>query len=239
MRREMPEPPDGGRRRGPTLRQLEWRGETIHYLNVIGEDEFPFAPAWCLSKERLIVALFPQTIKGILAEDESGSDDSLADSDAVRDALSGGDESFSLVYHDPQTLLRIFYPAAQMLAQIGLSEMQREGLDLDIGVLPSARAFDKYLRPGVSTVGRSSRGFVFTRRQTLPVGGGLTTIAPLWTGVAARLTMQNRSVAVSRVAAVQDMNTFKQVALAMHNYHATTSRFPSAVKTTRRSRLAS
>ena len=61
--------------------------------------------------------------------------------------------SRSLAYQDSQDLFRTAYPYLQILAQMGFSELQREGLDVDISMSPSARDISKHLGGDVTTSG--------------------------------------------------------------------------------------
>ena len=52
--------------RGPRIEKVAFAANTIYVLDV-RERDFPLAPAWCVTDQHLIVALFPEAIKAFLS----------------------------------------------------------------------------------------------------------------------------------------------------------------------------
>lgn len=190
------------RRRGASIQDTTYRDQKIYYLNVYGE-EFPFAPAWCLTEERLIVGLFPQSVKSYLAgqsDSQSGAAsstrrrryESLADVPAVRRLLDADTSPTALVYVDSQKIFRSVYPLLQMGAQMACSELQSEGLDVQVDLLPSASAIAPHLRPTTAVVLRTDYGIQFEQRQTLPLLGAAGGVGPMLFGVADTIRHERR-----------------------------------------------
>jgi hypothetical protein len=216
-RHNLPDPPE--RRRAVTIRDIEVAGQKVYYLNSIGE-EMPFAPAWCLTDDALVVGLFPQAVRTYLTAEVK---ETLADVPAVADALAASESPYALTYVDSKAMVNTLYPLVQIGAQFLCSEIQREGVRIDISLLPSAETITKHLQPGVSVATKTADGFRMTSHQTLPVGSAVGTI-PLTMGFMMPAVGSARAAARS----AQDMNNLKQIALAMHNYHATFNAFPAA-----------
>jgi hypothetical protein len=139
----------------------------------------PLAPSWCLTDKQLIVALYPQSIKALLAR--TTAEGSLADVPAVAAALKEG--PVALGYQDTPALFRTFYPFLQALAPMAAHELNRAGMRVDASLLPSARAIYPHLRPSVQVLVRRDNGIVSISRQTVPVAGGLA-LAPVVAGLA-------------------------------------------------------
>ncbi|HAK96478.1 MAG TPA: hypothetical protein DCM87_16185 [Planctomycetes bacterium] len=168
MRREMGEPRGTGDRRprrGLFLESTTCRGVAIQYLNSIGE-EFPVAPAWCLTDTHFSISLFPQMLKTALARG-AAVESSLARQTALKDR--GG--ALALTYADTPSIFRMLYPLAHPLAQILCGKLQREGIDVTIASLPTAAGILPHLGPEVSTVARTDQGVLMITRGTVPSAG--------------------------------------------------------------------
>jgi len=209
------------RRREVRVQDFEHLGQTVHFLNFIGE-ESPVAPAWCLTGERLIVGLYPQAVKGYLRYLQSPQRESLADHPAVQEAFAGGAPPVAISFVDTRQVFREIYPWLQIGLQFGATQWQREGLDLDISHFPAARTIEQHLVPSVTSCGWTSDGFVVTSKQTLPAN--VLSAAPLAAG------FMLPAVGSARGAArrAEDMNTLRQLGLALHNYEIVHKHLPAA-----------
>lgn len=157
----------GGRRRprGVFLESFTFAGTKVHYLNAVGE-EMPVAPAWCLTDTHLMVSLYPQMLKASLARGAR-----VERSLAKHPALAERGAACAVSYADVAGIFRIAYPLLHPLAQMGLAELQRGGIDLTIAALPSASAILPHLGPSVGTVERTSEGILCVSRGRLPATG--------------------------------------------------------------------
>ncbi len=157
----------------PTIKETRFRGERIFYVVGASNDFQPFIPAWCISDTHLIVSLSPQNIRAFLARDRAAG--SLADVPAVAERLKSGD-AVALTYQDTASVLKITYPALQILLNLGFSELEREGIDLDASALPSLASIIRHVEPGVGTLVHEKNGLVYTSRQSLPVSLSLPVV---------------------------------------------------------------
>jgi hypothetical protein len=213
---------EGGPRSPFILSSSTFAGEVIYHASAAREP-LPFAPAWCLTKSRLIFGLSPQAVKAVLAR--TSDDKSIADVPSLAPLLAEGKPPLAVSYYDTRPLFESTYASLQMIAPMLIGQMRREGVPLafDATSLPTARSIGRHLQPSVSVVRRTERGVEFESRQTLPA----TNLgASLPVGVALLLP----AVQSARAAAAQSQasNNLKQQLLALHNFHDTYNRFPAA-----------
>lgn len=170
--------PSGRLSRNVYLRETDYADHRIYYLNAVGE-ELPFAPAWCVTDTHLLFSAFPQMLKATI---DRGVD--LPTSLGSRAGLVG-DKTLALTYTDARRMFEILYPIGHMVAQMGLSQLQREGIELDISLLPTASSILPHLGAEVSTFASSERGLLLERTGTLPLadpilgGLGVQALIPL------------------------------------------------------------
>ncbi len=210
-------------RRSPRIEQFQFAGQDVYFFNA-RDDDFPVAPAWCLTEKELIVAPFPQNVKAYLSR--GGDHQSLATVPEVAGLLQGDAGPVMLSYCDTRKIFELAYPFVPMIAQVALSELAREGIDVNVSILPSAKAIGKHLRPSVTAVRRSPAGIVMISQQTLP-GGSVGTAAPML------VALGLPAVGAARGAAqrMQSMNNLKQIGLAMQNHLSALRTFPAAYST--------
>lgn len=207
----------------PQLRKIDHQGRTIHYLTRI--DDVPCAPAWCLTETHLIVSLFPQNIQAFLSRDETF--ESLARDQTLSQALADGNGPLMLTYVDTRQLFEMLYPVVQIGAHMGFNEMAREGIDIDVSILPTSQSISRHLRPSVNSIHRTDDGIEFTTRQSLP-GSNAGSTAPVM------VALLLPAVQAARTAArrTQSLNNLRQLGVAILNHESATKRFPAqALKT--------
>lgn len=164
-----------GRRHAPRLDESAFKGQKVYTFNVPVND-FPVAPSWCLTDKELIFALFPQQVKAYLSR---GKDfQSLAAVPEVAELLQPGTGPIIVGYQDTPEIFRIVYPFVQMAVKLATQELQREGIDVDLSLLPSAASIGKHLRPGLTSIRRTKAGIEVTSRQSVP-GAGAAAAVPL------------------------------------------------------------
>jgi hypothetical protein len=212
----------GGRRGGAMIRELRVAGQTIHFLSV-ADDDMPFAPAWCLTDNALVVGLMPQTVKAFLRRDQG--ENTPADSFNPELLLSGPDRPSVIADLDARSIFRGIYPLIQIGARIVCGNLQREGIDINIALLPSCEAIAAHLTPSVSTWTKTDTGYVCESHQSLPGGGDLVSSMP----IAVALLLPAVQSARYSAREAQEINQLKQLGLAFHNYCDANRRFPANV----------
>jgi hypothetical protein len=207
----------------PKIEKLTYAGKEIYYVNA-RTPEFPVAPAWCLTEKELVVSIFPQNVKSYLSR---GKDfQSLAAAPEVAAAFASGDGPAVISFVDAKPFAEVFYPMLCLGAQALVGQAAREGVPLDISLLPSANALLPHLRPGVATLRRTSAGIELSSHGTIPsIGGGIGAMAGLFVGYARPARMVEGPFSGQRAVS---MNNLKQIALAVLNYESTFNKFPAA-----------
>jgi hypothetical protein len=205
-------------------------GHTLHTL--LFDEPVPLAPAWCLTDQELVVALYPQAVKSFLAR-SGGS--TLAERAEVAGLLrpdASGRAPCCVCYENTPELFSLLYPVLQAAAPMLTGQLRREGFDLDPALLPRAGAILPHLRPGAMTVTTGDDGVYLTSRGTLAGLSGTTTLLlpMMWW-----LSVSGESVDAVPAAIpgeevgrrAESANQLRQLVLAMHNYHDVHDRFPA------------
>jgi hypothetical protein len=207
-------------------------GQTIFHV-AAPRMPIPLAPAWCLTDKQLIVGLYPQSVKAVLAR--QAGDKSLADVPEVAALLAEPKPPLAISYYDTKPMFEAMYSSVQMIAPMMLREFNRPRYNFsgDLGqmppplfdpaMLPTARSIGRHLRPSVTIVRRTPAGLSVETRQTLPVTN-VGAIAPV--GVALLLPAMQSAGAAQRQ--MESQNNLKQQVLAIHNFHDTFNRMPAA-----------
>lgn len=166
----------GGGRRRVTIKDFFFEGQRVYFLNAIGE-EMPVAPAWCITDDALVVAAYPQMIKSYLLRGPDSP--TLADVPEIAALWQNETSPVSLSYADLASVFRTAYPVLHPIANLICAELQKEGLAIDISLLPAARSVLPHLTPATRTISRTEDGILVTTRGSLPIGGaGLGSAAP-------------------------------------------------------------
>jgi hypothetical protein len=213
---------------GPRFAKEEFRGQSIHYIPAI-DDDLLVAPAWCLTEDTLIVALFPQTIRAYLSRGDDYR--SIATQPNVAQALAAGDGPTMLVYQDTPKLLELAYPFIQMGGRAIAGELQRDGVDVDEAMLPSMQALRRHLHPGVTTLARADDGLELVSRQSVPLTGAGTLLLAGMGGIAVEprnLGGVGSVFVPGAVNTTQSMNNLREIVIGMHNHHDQRGDLPAA-----------
>ncbi len=185
----------------------------------------PVLPSWCVTKDELILALFPQAIKAHLRQRERA--ESLADVPEVAAAFADQPGPVIFTYADSRRLFQLAYPGIQVGLQLLLNQARAEGgFEFDMALLPSSSAIEPHLRPQVASIRRTKDGIAATTKQTLP-GGNLVTSAPGLLGILLPAAQQARLASRRE----QSKNNLRQIGLALHNFNDTYRHLPTAYNT--------
>jgi hypothetical protein len=166
----------GRRPRIVGVRTMAVGDDTVHFLNMIGE-EFPFAPAWCVTDKHLIVSVFPQGVSAFLNRKHGA--ETLSSLPHIQEALAAERPPMSILHVDSKTVCQSVYPLALIGANFLFSELQREGVDLNISIMPDGNTIARHLQPALTTVTSGDDGIEVVSTRTLPISMGTgTSILP-------------------------------------------------------------
>jgi prepilin-type processing-associated H-X9-DG protein len=130
----------------------------------------PVAPAWCLTDKYFVVSLFPQSLKAALLKMEAGKDGSLLAGDSLGAQLAGPAKGASAVFYcNQRQLLRIIYPVALPVWQVGCSMAAKAGISMDVNALPRLDLLLKYVTDSYGAVIPDPEGVLMTNRDATPL----------------------------------------------------------------------
>jgi Protein of unknown function (DUF1559) len=207
-------------RRKPHVVKFNFSGKTIHVFQS-GEKNFPLAPSWCITDKHLIVALYPEAVKAFLARGRSFQ--SLNKVPEVSTAMGGDGQVVSLSYVDTRRVFDLAYPFLPVVFQMMANEMHGEGIDVPVGLLPSAGSIRRHLRPTVSVLRKTPNGIESVARQTVPGNMGMSTL-PITVGLLVPAVQKVRDAA----GRMQSSNNLRQIGIAMLNYEGAYGNLPAA-----------
>jgi prepilin-type processing-associated H-X9-DG protein len=204
------------------LDTFKFAGQQVSVYN--GGIHFPiFEPSWCITDKELIISLHPQAIKAYLSRPADFQ--SLAQVPEVARLFQGDAGPLKFFYGDSQRVFDVLYPLVLSNVRQPIADLQRSGIELNPGLLPSARAIRPHLKPTLIATRRTKAGIEVVEQRSVP-GPSIGTAVPI--GIGAMIPAVQSSRAAAR--RVQSMNNLKQIGLAMHNHAAAHRTFPPAYK---------
>jgi hypothetical protein len=154
------------RQSGVLLEDKPFLDRTIYFVNTLGS-QMPFAPAFCLTEKHLLISVHPQAIKAQLRfVKEQGKPLAIGLGES---GLREEGTTISYVAFDMRRLIRILYAFAPYAAQVFCSQIQHEGVSLDVFSLPSARAILPYVGRCTRRVTRVEKGILMETDSPLPL----------------------------------------------------------------------
>jgi hypothetical protein len=224
-------------------------GETLFKRWKVGESNavsirvpdipFPFEPSWTIVNGRLVVTLFPSSLKAAVGEVPFAAlvDENLFQS--MTEGQHGEDAASQLVafsYTDTKRQFELLYPYVQMVLTMGQSMARAEESRGDVpqGVaaaldglqLPPARVIYRHLGPSLLVMRRSDEVIELESRQSFPSVDSSAAIG-VALGMLLPAVQQFRAAAQRTTSA----NNLRQLALAAHNYHDAHNHLPAGYST--------
>lgn len=197
----------------------------------------PFAPSFAIERGWLIVTLMPQGVESFLLRQDKKLPVWKPDA-GLEVALKDLPKEFvSLTVTDPRQTYPMLLSYAPMLlsfAQMGLQQSGRDDLVLPIGVadLPPAELIAQPLFTNVSMCVTDEKGIHCVGRSSVPavplIGGDGGSVATPAIVVALVLPAVQQARAAARRTV--SSNNLKQLAIAMHNFHAVNEKLPTGTQ---------
>jgi len=169
----------------PSIETLKFARADIHYLALPSAlAPMPFAPAWALHKNHLLVAAWPQVIQSAIAADGAGSPvTQTADFRSARSRVAG--KPSVLFYCNGPKIARQAYNLALAGWTIGANKLAGMGFkDARPSWLPPLTTVEQYLRPSIVAICPDAAGITFETYGSLPsavpAAGMLLNPVTLW-----------------------------------------------------------
>lgn len=164
----------GGRRsRGVFLASHAFEvGENRHviaFVNITGQGDEPMAPAICLTKTHLLVALHPQELKGHLRFVGSGGKAASLNFGADHPVRTRKVMYYNRI--DTAAAGRYLVALLPYFGQMIASELQGEKIAIDLFAVPSARGVLPYLAESTTWIEAGPEGIMCGCRNGIPIPG--------------------------------------------------------------------
>jgi hypothetical protein len=196
----------------------------------------PVHPSVVLDQHWLIVGLSPQSVESALLRLD-GKLDRWKPSPADQAALDTAPKEFvALSLSDPRplyTTIVTYLPMVggflnQTVDRSGPTKSKRAGARMALlSDIPPAEVVTRPMFPNVAVVTVDGKGVRMRSRESAP---GLSTGLFVVTPVAVALLLPAVQAAREAARRTQSQNNFKQIALALHNYHDVNKHFPAAAR---------
>ncbi len=196
-------------------------------------------PTVIVDKSRLVIAMKPKAAEAALALAEGKGERWKPVGPLVAMAARLPKSMFVLSVNDPRaTFPQLVAGLPGILEGVNMAMAQsrqaagRRGLGVpgndmsikvDNALVPSADELAKRLFPGSFAIATDDQGIEMVTREALP-----NFTSPATTGVLVALLLPAVQSAREAARRAQCVNNMKQIGLAMHNFHSTNDRFPSA-----------
>jgi hypothetical protein len=157
-----------GNRGANQIRRLDADGVTVEYVQL-GRWSTPFAPAWAVVGDKLIVALYPQHVEDAVAHLKGGGKSLLDNAEFVAARKRAGGEG-PVVYMSGARVAENLYPLGLVVASLlnsfgGGDDGPTSAADL----LPSLQRLLRYVGHDVICVKRTADGILKTRTVGNPL----------------------------------------------------------------------
>lgn len=165
------------------LKEMKDAGRTIHYV-LIGGVPSPVAPAWSIIGDRIVFALFPQSVAAVAAQvDPATRKSSILDHPDVKAALAELPKSrVSFGYMASREALRALYPFYLVGGTMAFSVGGRDGA-ADLAKLRTLEQMLSGVRDGVGAATVEPDGVVYTSVGSSVVGSASIGSAAMMTGI--------------------------------------------------------
>jgi len=163
-------PPFDERSRGVLLSEGEFLGEKIYFTDQVVQGPKMINPAFCLTKDSLVIGLHPQSIKGHLRMVSESSTPRFSS------RLSDGKEGFAVPegrlllvrYLNLQSAGRLFLPLLPYGEIQASSQLHMTRIGMPVLYFPSSAAILPYLKDHLSAVVRNEEGIEYYGAGSLP-----------------------------------------------------------------------
>lgn len=134
--------------------------------------EMPFAPAWGVADRWLVIALYPPMVRSMMAHLSAAG---AAERSILSNARFAARRATlpkqvqSLLFIDPAAILGMAYDVALPALTAAATELQAEGVTMDVARLPTRETLLRHIRPTIGWTTADDAAVMLEARASLPL----------------------------------------------------------------------
>ncbi|MEW6357371.1 MAG: DUF3352 domain-containing protein [Planctomycetota bacterium] len=167
---------------------MSYKGNRIHFLTSTGASALPVTPAYCITKDYLIITNGADAAC-VALDTLASSDPLLVDDPDYKEVMAHMNPNNSAVsYFDFRTGTRYIYERAKTL---GLENLAELGFPIDLSKLPDVRVFEKHMFGVATCLVADDQGIAFESYSPLGSVGTVLGAVTMWGALLPQLNVKD------------------------------------------------